>query len=313
MSEDRHIPKRSGSFAIVESRVPVAGHDYPADLASFMRMFATEGACRAYVEQLRFPAGFVCSACGDRSEPWRSGTGLLGCRACRAPLAITDGMIFHGSTVPLRRWLRVLWEAAQREACLSVVGVQRVTGVGVEAAADVLDRVRRLMATPPQRPLSREVVVSTTRLELGDRADERPTVVLVFGEEGGKPRARMRLLARGHAREIARFVLDNVERGSAVLTAPWRGFTALAAAGFRHRTFDPDDAVAQQRAEQVWSLLKLWLWNPPEMDAHALQGCLDDFTFRFNRREYPKGLLFYRLMMLAAAPESPPEAALAVG
>jgi len=36
-----------------------------------------------------------------------------------------------------------------------------------------------------------------------------------------------------------------------------------------------------------------------------LDHYLDEFTFRFNRRSYPRGLLFYRLMILSAFIQEP--------
>src|SRR5687768_9163019 len=82
----RHVPTRSGSFAIIESHIPRPGMDYPCDELELERMFPNERACRSFLERLRFPRGFVCSRCGNRGEPWRSGTGLLGCVDCRHPL-----------------------------------------------------------------------------------------------------------------------------------------------------------------------------------------------------------------------------------
>jgi hypothetical protein len=315
MNEGRPVRKRSGSFAILESRVPVEGRDYPADRAAFERTFTSERACRDYLEALRFPHGFTCEGCGERAEPWRSGTGLVACRACRRPVSLTEGTLFQGSTLSLRRWLRALWETAERDACLSTAALQLALGVKSSlTAAEILERIRSLMAEPAQAALGGEVSISTTQLDLDGTPQGRPTVVMALGDSTGRPRVRLRVLGRGHAREIARFVIDNVERGSGVLTAPWRGFTSLAAAGYRHRVAGEGDAGVEQQARQLWSLIELWLWSAPATNAYDLQGALDDFAFHFNRREYPKGLLFYRLMVLAVTlppPEARPEQALA--
>lgn len=40
---------------------PVGGRDYPRTLAEFNHWFPGEAACLAYLERLRWPAGFVCS------------------------------------------------------------------------------------------------------------------------------------------------------------------------------------------------------------------------------------------------------------
>ena len=46
--------------------------DYPRTLPEFEERFATEDACRRYLEAVRWPGGFVCPSCGAAAG-WRSG------------------------------------------------------------------------------------------------------------------------------------------------------------------------------------------------------------------------------------------------
>ena len=56
--------------------------DYPRDLAELERRFATEEACRRYLAQLRWPAGFRCPRCRhEKAWPVRAGR-LWHCAAC---------------------------------------------------------------------------------------------------------------------------------------------------------------------------------------------------------------------------------------
>ncbi len=52
--------------------------------------------------------------------------------------------------------------------------------------------------------------------------------------------------------------------------------------------------------------------STPDVSGATLQGYLDEFTFRFNRRCYPPGLLFYRLMILSALFETADEELLGI-
>jgi hypothetical protein len=40
------------------------GRDYPRTYREFVEMFANEETCTNYLEQLRWPRGFSCPACG---------------------------------------------------------------------------------------------------------------------------------------------------------------------------------------------------------------------------------------------------------
>ncbi|HZJ50172.1 MAG TPA: transposase [Actinomycetota bacterium] len=48
----------------------MAGHHYPKTYGEFGSWFPDDTACRAYLEWLRWPAGFVCPVCGVRNEPY---------------------------------------------------------------------------------------------------------------------------------------------------------------------------------------------------------------------------------------------------
>jgi hypothetical protein len=58
-------------------------------------------ACLRYVEELRWPDGFSCPACGARSEPWRATRDRLVCRVCRRQTRVTAGTIFDKTRTPL--------------------------------------------------------------------------------------------------------------------------------------------------------------------------------------------------------------------
>jgi hypothetical protein len=295
-------PQGSSSFAVLDTKVPRAGIDYPQDEAQLATLLGSEAACWRYVEQLRFPDGFVCPSCEVRQRPWRSGTSLLACTSCRQPVVLTHGTLFQGSAVPISRWMRALWQVTDREVGVAGPTFQSVLGLPDATVADeLLSRIRELMALPAGRPLSGDVGVAIARVEVAGERDpgaERPAVVLAYDRARPEPRIRLRHLPRVTANAIGQFVAAHVEPGSRVVTAPWRGFAAIESLGYEHVS-DPGAGHGLPGAEAIWSLLKQWLHDTPGVDPQAIQAHLDEFTFRFNRRNYPRGLLFYRLVMIA--------------
>ncbi len=314
-------PTRSGSFCILDTHVPTPGVDYPTDDDDFGAMLPDERSCRRLLERLRFPRGFVCGRCGVAKEPWRSGTGLLGCMACRHPVPLTAGTLFDGSTVALARWTRLLWELTQREGGLDDEQAGQLLAVSDAAAHATLSRVRELMGHASDGLMSGEVELATVRLDLGDEspAGARPVIAVALGGHGSaRRRVRLRVLPTVSAREIVRFVVDHVEEGTRVITSPWHGFKSIQRAGYHHipRALAPGRGDDPRR---VVAVAELWLGSyrhamgaegtssrpalPAPARARELSLLLDDFAFRYNRRDYPRGLLFYRLMILAVTAE----------
>jgi ribosomal protein L37AE/L43A len=68
--------------------------DYPRTVEEFERRFSTPGACRAYIEALRWPGGFRCPSCqGEVAVAVRDG--VYQCRSCRRQTSATAGTIFR--------------------------------------------------------------------------------------------------------------------------------------------------------------------------------------------------------------------------
>jgi hypothetical protein len=80
---------------------PVPGEDYPRNWNEFFDWFATEQACLAYLERLRWPQGFVCSSCGSANQPYRSSRARLMCQECGHQSTVCAGTIFDKTLISL--------------------------------------------------------------------------------------------------------------------------------------------------------------------------------------------------------------------
>ncbi len=80
--------------------IPAAGVHYPGSLGEFQAWFRTDADCLDYLEWLRWPDGFVCSACGHRGV-WRLGDRRLMCPDCGLRTSGTAGTIFDKTRRPL--------------------------------------------------------------------------------------------------------------------------------------------------------------------------------------------------------------------
>ena len=82
--------------------------EYPGTLTELEARFGSEAACRQYLLQLRWPEGFVCPRCGQRSA-WLTARDLLVCAGCQYQSSLTAGTIFQDTRKPLTLWFRAMW------------------------------------------------------------------------------------------------------------------------------------------------------------------------------------------------------------
>lgn len=286
--------------------------DYPCNLVDMEKRFASDEACRAYLESLRWPSGFLCPRCGGR-EGWRMKTGLILCRQCRYQASVTAGTIFQGSRLPLTLWFRAIWYVTSQKNGISALGIQRILGFSsYQTAWAWLHKLRRAMVRPGRDRLSGTIQVDETMIG-GERAGKRgrgaegKTLVLVAAQEDGTRIGRIRLsvIPDASAASIEKALEQMVEPGSHIRTDGWLGYNGLEAKGYQHEiirasAFVGDDLLPY--CHRVASLLKRWFLGTHQgsADQRNLAYYLDEYTFRFNRRtSASRGKLFYRLVQQA--------------
>ena len=246
--------------------------DYPSDELEFTERFGTEEGCRAYLEQLRWPEGFVCPRCGHRVG-WKIRRQQSQCAACLYPVSVTAGTIFQDTHKPLRLWFRAAWYVTGQKYGASALGLQRVLGLGSYLTAwSWLHKLRRAMVRPGREALSGRVEVDETYvggLAEGKRGrgSENKAVVAIAAEEDGTGIERIRMTRVQDAATVSlhAFIRSAVVAGSVVHTDAWEGYTGLAQQGYEHEITclrGQGKKTASEllpRIHRMASLLKRWL------------------------------------------------------
>jgi len=290
--------------------------DYPRTLMELERRFSSEEACREYLWALRGPPGFACPRCPGGAY-WAASRGRRVCADCGYQATVTAGTIFEGTRTPLALWFRAIWWVTSQKNGTSALGLQRVLGLGsYETAWTWLHKLRHAMVRPGRDRLSGRVEVDETYLgglEEGVRGRQTHTkaLVVVAAQEDGKGigKIRMRRVQNASAASLHPFVVDSVEPNSVIHTDGWDGYRGLGKKGYRHevtvlRGEEESASELLPRVHRVVSLLKRWLMGTHQgaVSHEHLDYYLDEFTFRFNRRNSrSRGKLFYRLLQQAMA------------
>lgn len=292
-------------------------------------MFSDDLACARYLESLRWPNGFTCRACGVAAEPWRQSRGRLLCRSCRCHTTVSSGTILDKTRTPLTTWFEAAWHVTTAKNGMSAKTLERTLGVRYRVGWTMLQRFRVAMVRSERERLVGVVEVDETLVGGAERGGKRgrgtAKMVVVIAVEVLDPkgfgRLRMRHIADASGEHLVPFVKDVVAAGSVVHTDGWSGYNDLQKRGFTHRrtvlssSSDPAH-VSMPGVHRVASLLKRWILGTHQgaVTAEHLQGYLEEFTFRFNRRtSLSRGLVFRRLLEQAVVTAPITEAAVTHG
>ena len=233
------------------------------------------------------------------------------CAGCGRQASATTGTVFHRSHLPLRTWLRAMWWMTNQKHGISALGLQRLLGLGsYKTAWSILQKLRKAMVRPGRERLTGQVEVDETfvgGVEPGKPGRSRgaKSLVVIAAEVNGTGIGRIRL-GRGpdaSSASLSSFVTHAIEPGSSVITDGWQGYKSLPEHGYRHeprpsRGSPATPSTLLPRVHRVASLLKRWLSGTHQgaVARRQLDGYLDEFTFRFNRRTSShRGRLFLRL------------------
>ena len=286
----------------------------------FVKQFSTEEQCRNYLFQLRWPNGFMCPHCGGSDYKIVRGT-LYWCSECKYQASVTAGTIFQDTRIPLKTWFIAIWWITTQKYGASAEGLQQVLGLNsYRTAWTWLHKIRKAMVRADRTKLNGVVEVDETYVggeeHSGSTGRGTGNKVLVaiavelqgFGNKNKQGlrkigRVRLSVISDASGDSLSTFVTENIEKGSEIITDGWSGYSFVKGADYRHTVFvqskKDEDEKPLPHVHLVISLLKRWLLGTHQgaVSDKYMQAYLEEYTFRFNRRNSAKrGLLFYRLL-----------------
>lgn len=290
--------------------------DVPGTHLEFEDRFGNEAACRAYLERVRWPEGFVCpnQACGGR-RAWLTARGLHRCAGCGRQTSATAGTVFTGTRKPLRDWFEVLWLAAGEDG-VSAAALQTDLGLGsYQTAWAWLHKLRRALAAVAAEPLTGIVALDVTPLASVESSARRsvpsPTRVAIALEVDDPETGRVRLfpVSNGGPLEVEGFVAGAVAPDARIrTTVELRPMLATLGYQLDPLTLRAGRDISYVHLDVAARRLDDWIVETHHgaVRRRQLGGYLAEFAFHRNERSCPCGVRFERLLeaMLARAPKS---------
>ncbi len=294
---------------------PQANRDYPRSYGEFRAWFPDDDSCLDYLDWLRWPNGFICPRCAGETA-WLLSDGRWWCASCRRRISATSGTIFHRTKTPLTLWFAAAWYMTSSKNGVSAKTLHRLLNFGsYQTIWTLLHRYRSAMVRPGRDRLCGDVEVDETMIggvkpgKPGRGAEGK--VLVAVAVEQTKPkgfgRCRLQVISNAEALTLRSFLLNHVEPGSVLITDGLSSYPGAAGSDYTHKP-RPVKGSGMKAHEllpgvhRVAALVKRWLTGTHQgaVEEDHMQAYLDEYTFRFNRRQSrARGMLFYRLLQQA--------------
>ena len=146
----------------------------PKTLPDFQKHFPNDEACIAHLYTKRFPAGFVCSHCGqhegDAGAPYSfvNRPTVYRCRNCKRDTWLTAGTIMHRSKQPLCSWFLAAFLVTSLTPGMSAVQFKKMLGIErYETAFQMLHKLRAAMVRPERDSIGQKFPVEVDETFVG--------------------------------------------------------------------------------------------------------------------------------------------------
>jgi transposase-like protein len=265
------------------------------NLVELVDRFASEDACREYLEELRWPNGVACPRCGNESVSRIEKRNQYDCNSCRYQFSVTAGTLFHDSHLPLRKWFMAVYLICESKKGISANQLKRTLHVSYKTAWYLCHRIRDAMGDDPQALLNGIVEVDETyiggkRRNVGSGFKGNKAVVVGAVERDGE--VRLKVVPRRDRASIEKFIAQHAAPDSMIFTDDYQAYDHLSAERHREVNHSADEWVRgdvhTNTVEGVWSLFKRSVVGSyHKVSIKHLPAYLDEMEFRFNGRDNP--------------------------
>src|SRR6266511_3748746 len=314
----------------VDRRNPIRAKSSESSMSlmEFMRDFPDDETCLRHVWRERFaPDGehAFCQRCEAERVFKRYETAQKRpcwfCSTCGYRIHPLAGTIFERSSTSLHLWFYAMYLITSTRCGISAKHLERELGVHYKTAWRMFNKIRNQLMTENTEPLSGEVEMDETfvggkpresdrrrRAAFGWNAQtdywNRKAVVFAAVERSG--RIRGEVVPDSRASTIMPKAREYVLPGSMIFTDDYKAYERLGKKGYTHRRIKHharvyvDGDVHTQTIDGFFGLFKTGVRGAHHAVSQKwLQGYLNEWTWRYNRRE--DGNVMFRDLIETAA------------
>lgn len=278
----------------------------------FGKKFSNNENCYKYLLELKWGKGFQCSKCGHKKSIKGKTWYYKRCSKCMYDESATSGTLFHKLKFPIHKAFHICFRLSVKKKGMSTVELAKEFDLQQRTCWLFKRKVQEAMKSSGRFPLENNVEVDEFLVggyEQGKkgRSHGKKKLVVVGIEKVSRNkigRAYAKVIESSSSEEIRPFFENNISLSAKIKTDKWRGYIPLKEDYNKLKQVPSEKGLAFPELHTHIMNLKGWLRGiHHQCSSDHIQAYLDEFHFRFNRRNHLK-TIFKKLIerMIGAKP-----------
>ena len=265
------------------------------DRNTFKGRFGTKEDCYQYLADLKWSDGYSCIKCGHGDYIKGKQPCSRKCRKCCYDESPTSGTLFHKLKFGIDKAFEMLYEITVGKKGASSIWLAEHFGVQQKTAWYFRQKVQLAMKSSGNNPL--EGIVHVDEFEIGtpqkgeqgrSASDNKMRVVLAVEERDGKSgRAYAKVIEDYSSASLMPIFEEHISKEASVVTDGWTGYAPI------KEDYPALKQILSNQGKNFKMLhiqirnFKNWLRGTHSYcNKEYLQNYIDEYFFRFNRRNH---------------------------
>jgi transposase-like protein/predicted RNA-binding Zn-ribbon protein involved in translation (DUF1610 family) len=268
-------------------------------LPDFQKKYQTEEDCEKRLFELRWPKGFICPNCGKQEYYFVHERKLYQCKKCRHQTSLTAATVMHGTRTSLLLWFWAIYLVSTDKRGLSALALSKRLGLSYWKAWTMMQKIRRAMRDRDSTyQLSGIVEVDDAFFggsgKGGDKRGRGSSKTAVIVEASTHDEAvnfaKMTVVDNIDGATIEALIQAGVRENQTIKTDGLPAYNVVGKSGHNHQR----EVVKDKKAHEVMKWTHILISNAKAfilgtfhgVGKKHLQAYLDEFCYRFNRRNW---------------------------
>ena len=276
----------------------------------FQKKYHSDEQCRDKLFKMRWPDGYICPHCGNKTYTFHSTRILYQCKTCKYQASATSGTIMHKTRVSLVKWFWMIYFVSSDKRGISTLEVSKKLELRYATAWAMMHKIRKGMSDRDSKyNLHGVIEMDETFIGSPSKGNEKkgrgsekiPVVISVATKDEKMLFAKMHIVESVSKEEIEKIVTQTVAKHETIKTDGLQVYKFLKTIGYEHNreVISGSGMKAHDLLKWVHIIagnVKAWLNGTFHgIDKKHLQLYLDEFCYRLNRRFF-ENQLFDRLL-----------------